>query len=197
MNAPHDAVILAAGGSRRLGRPKQLLTRGGETLVARTARHVLATSPMRTLVVVGAHADAVMAALDTCDVEFVFNPDWETGMASSLRIAAAMLADGQRPVLVTVVDQLALASRHLTALLDAHDGARDTVTAYGDAQGVPAVLTATTFQRATALQGDEGFRRLWRDAPPQHIRADELADDLDDRDDMHRAIEAGDLDRPA
>ncbi|URL57680.1 nucleotidyltransferase family protein [Luteibacter flocculans] len=197
MKAPHDAVILAAGGSRRLGRPKQLLTRDGETLVARTARHVLATSPMRTLVVVGAHADAVMAALDTCAVEFVFNPDWETGMASSLRIAAAMLADRQRPVLVTVVDQLALASHHLAALLDAHDGVRDTVTAYGGAQGVPAVLTATTFQRATALQGDEGFRRLWHDTSPHPVRADELADDLDDRDDMRRAIEAGDLDHPA
>lgn len=197
MNVPHDAVILAAGGSRRLGRPKQLLTRDGETLVARTTRCVLATLPRRTIVVLGAHADDVKAALKTCAVEFVFNADWETGMASSLRAAAAALVDGQRPVLVAVVDQLALEARHLSALLEAHGGDRDTVTAYGDALGVPAVLTIATFQRATALQGDEGFRRLWRDAPPQSVRADELASDLDDHDDLRRAVERGQLDRPA
>lgn len=195
MNVAHDAVVLAAGGSRRLGRPKQLLTRDGESLVARTARHVLTTSPARTIVVVGAHADAVMAALATCAIEFAFNPDWETGLASSLRIAAAALSDRDRPVLVTVVDQPALEARQLCALLDAHDGSRDTVTAYGDVLGVPAVLTAATFRRAIALRGDEGFRRLWRDGSPHAVRADELAADIDDRDDVRRAIEAGHLDR--
>lgn len=191
MTPAHDAVILAAGGSRRLGRPKQLLRRDGETLIARVARLVLATAPARTIVVTGAHREEVAAATSGLDIEIVTNDAWTEGMASSLRAAARSLAGRDRPVLVTVVDQPALDDSHLRALLDAHRDDRDTVSAYGDAQGVPAVLRASTFARAATLRGDTGFRRLWTDANPRTVRADTLAHDLDDLDDLRVAIAAG------
>lgn len=194
MSAGHDAVILAAGGSSRLGRPKQLLTARGETLVARVTRQVLATRPARTLVVVGAHATAISAALNGCDVEIVTNAAWATGMASSLQRAAGALAGREWPILVTVVDQPALEARHLAALLAVHTDDSDTVTAYGDTLGVPAVLRATTLRRAGDLSGDTGFRRLWGASAPRVVRADELAADLDDEADVNRAIAVGLLD---
>jgi len=174
MNTGHDAVILAAGGSRRLGRPKQLLTRHGEALVASVARMVLATNPERTIV-----------------VEL-----WSTGMASSLRLAAGELAGRERSTLVTVVDQPALEVRHLLALLAMHGDDRDTVSRYGDARGVPVVLRASTLSRGMELEGDAGFRDLWRDLAPRSVRADELGDDLDDEADLRRAVAAGWLDDP-
>jgi len=192
----HDAVILAAGGSRRLGRPKQLLTVDGEPLVARVARLALGTQPSRTLVIVGAYEDDVAAALAPCDVEIVANTAWTTGMASSLQLAARALHGRGRPVLLTVVDQPALMASHFAALLAAHDDGRDTVSAYGDALGVPAVLRASTLARATALDGDTGFRRLWAKVPPRAVRADELGEDLDDEADVTRAMAAGLLDDP-
>jgi len=189
----HDAVILAAGGSVRLGRPKQLLTVSGETLIARASRIVAATRPGTTVAVLGAHAERMCGKL--VGAVAVFNPDWATGMASSLRVAADALAGRTDPVLVVVIDQLALEEAHLLRLLAAHDGSRDTVTAYGDAMGVPAVLRAATLRRATTLEGDTGFRALWQDAMPQTVRADAFADDLDTETDLARAIAAGRIDR--
>jgi len=192
----HDAVVLAAGGSRRLGRPKQLLTMDGEPLVARVARLALGTRPSRTLVIVGAYEDAVATALAPSDVEIIANPAWTTGMASSLQLAARALHGRGRPVLLAVVDQPALKASHFAALLAAHDESRDTVSAYGGALGIPAVIRASTLARATALDGDTGFRRLWAQVPPRAVRADELGEDLDDEADVARAIAAGLLDDP-
>ena len=188
----HDAVILAAGGSQRLGRPKQLLTVKGETLLARAARLVAATRPAKTVAVVGAYAERMCGQLGGAIA--VFNPDWAEGMASSLHAAADALAGRTDPILVVLVDQLALDEDHLQRLLSAHDGSADTVTGYGDAMGVPAVLRATTLARATSLRGDTGFRALWQESLPKIIRADAFADDLDTEADVIRAIAAGHLD---
>lgn len=196
MNTDHDAVILAAGGSRRLGWSKQLLTRHGEALVACVARMVLATNPQRTIVVVGAHCNEVTAALGDLDVQVLVNELWSTGMASSLRLAAGELAGRERPTLVTVVDQPALEVRHLLALLAMHGDDRDTVSRYGDARGVPVVLRASTLSRGMELEGDAGFRDLWGDLAPRSVRADELGDDLDEEADLRRAVAAGWLDDP-
>lgn len=194
----HDALILAAGGSRRLGQPKQLLTRHGETLLARTVRLVLATRPSRTVVVLGAHADELRATLDGLGVEVAVNAAWATGMASSLQCGAALLSGRPHPVLVTVVDQPALSVRHFDALLsklDASSGASsDVVTAYGDAVGVPVVLRPATLGRAATLSGDEGFRRLWGSETPTRVRADDLGADVDTPEDVQRAVLAGHLD---
>jgi molybdenum cofactor cytidylyltransferase len=188
----HDAVILAAGGSLRLGRPKQLLTVAGETLIGRTSRIVASTHPGKTVAILGAHAERMCGQLGGALA--VFNPDWATGMASSLRVAADALAGRTYPVLVVVVDQLALDEAHLWQLLAAHDGSRDTVTAYGDTLGVPAVLRASTLRRAMALTGDTGFRALWHDEVPHAVHAEAFADDLDTEADVARAIAAGRLD---
>lgn len=193
MTGGHDAVILAAGGSLRLGRPKQLLTVGGETLMARASRIVAATGPGKTVAVLGAHAERMCGKL--AGAMAVFNPDWATGLASSLRAAADALAGRTDPVLVVVIDQLALDEAHLWRLLAAHDGSRDTVTAYGEAMGVPAVVRAATLMRAVALEGDIGFRALWQDTPPQTVRAEAFAEDLDTEADLARAVSAGRIDR--
>jgi len=77
------AIILAAGASRRLGRPKQLVRLGGESLLRRTVRAALACDPV--LVVLGSQAEAMAADLAGLPVIQVLNRDWEEGMASSIR----------------------------------------------------------------------------------------------------------------
>jgi len=188
----HDAVVLAAGGSARLGRPKQLLTVGGETLLQRAVRLAKATGPTRIVVVLGAHADT-LAPLVT-GTPIVFNPTWDTGMASSLARAAAALAGRTYPVLVTLVDQPCLTQEHLQTLLVAYDGSRDVVSAYGDALGPPALLRPETLAAAGRLTGDTGFRRLWGVAHPAAIRRDALGRDLDTPDDVADAVQAGLID---
>lgn len=188
----HDAVVLAAGGSSRLGKPKQLLTIGGETLLQRAVRLAKGTSPTRLLVVLGAHAEQ-LAPLVT-GTPILFNPTWEEGMGTSLRRAATALAGRPYPVLITVVDQPCLTQEHLDKLFVCYDGSCDVVSAYGDAMGPPALVRPETMATASTLHGDTGFRRLWVGAHPAAVRKDALARDLDTPEDVAEAIAAGLLD---
>ena len=185
-------MVLAAGGSARLGKPKQLLTIGGETLLQRTVRMAKASCPTRLIVVLGAHAEQ-LAPLVT-GTSIVFNPTWETGISSSLARASAALAGRSYPVLVTVVDQPCLALDHLQKLFAAYDGSCDVVSAYGDVLGPPALLRAETLAIAGTLQGDAAFRRLWSGAHPAAVRRDALGRKLDTPEDVADAIHAGLLD---
>lgn len=185
-------MVLAAGGSASLGKPRQLLTIAGETLLQRTVRMVKATCPTRLLVVLGAHAEQ-LAPLVT-GTTIVFNPTWETGIASSLARAATALAGRAYPVLVTAVDQPCLAPDHLQKLFAAFDGSCDVVSAYGDALGPPALLRPATLAVAGTLQGDAAFRRLWAGGHPAAVRRDALGRKLDTPEDVADAIRAGLLD---
>ncbi|KJV35728.1 nucleotidyltransferase family protein [Luteibacter yeojuensis] len=188
----HDAVVLAAGGSARLGRPKQLLTIAGETLLQRTVRMARATCPTRLLVVLGAGAETLAPLVTGSTI--VFNPTWEEGLGSSLRRAAAALAGRPYPVLVTIVDQPCLTQEHLEKLFVAYDGSCDVVSAYGDALGPPALVRPATMAMAATLQGDTGFRRLWTGSHPAAVRRDALGRDLDTPEDVAEAVAAGLLD---
>ena len=101
----HAVVVLAAGGSTRLGQPKQLLTREGETLVHRTVRLALETSPAQVLVIVGADADSIAAGVADLQCEIISNHEWQSGMAGSLHAAGENLGAAVQRVLVLVCDQ--------------------------------------------------------------------------------------------
>jgi len=194
---PHVAVLLAAGGSTRLGTPKQLLRRGGETLVHRVARLAAETSPERLLVVLGAdHARIARALADIPHTPLV-NADWRTGLASSLRAAASSVPIG-RAVLILACDQPALELRRLDALLAGARTASSTCAAtdFGEALGIPAVVPGTWFAQH-ATDGDHGFHAYLRAVPADEVftlRAPELALDVDTPDDLRVAIDAGLLD---
>ena len=160
MTRRHVALVLAAGGSARLGQPKQLLRRDGETLVHRAARLAIGTGADRVFVVVGAHADAVAAELRDVTCERIDNPEWPHGLSSSLRRAAPQIVAAAAPVLVLACDQPALEATHLQALLVAAREAKAgcAATTYGQDRGMPAVLPAAWFEDAGTLAGDRGFR---------------------------------------
>ena len=152
------AIVLAAGGSRRLGRAKQLVTFEGETLVHRAARITRAAQVARVGVVVGARANEVAAAVHDLAVDRLENAAWEEGMASSLRVGTAWAAEqGATALLVCVCDQPHLTTAHLDALIAEGELAGS---AYGGAIGVPALFPARLFAALGALAGDRGARDL-------------------------------------
>lgn len=195
----HAAIVLAAGGSRRLGTPKQLLTRDGETLVHRAVRHAWVTQPRRLIVVVGGDRYEVVRALGDLDGERLFNPQWQEGLASSLRCAAQALSGHDGPVLILGCDQPALEASHLQQLLEGAAGAASgcAATVHGATLGSPAVITAALLQDADQLHGDRGFgsrlallpaASIWRlDAPALQL-------DIDNAEDQRAAIARGWLD---
>ncbi len=195
----HNAIVLAAGGSTRLGRPKQLLRRDGETLVHRAVRLALATQPLRTLVICGGSAEDIRLAVSDLPVEVLFNPDWREGLASSVRLAVAALADDKRPALIIGCDQPALVHDHLQRLLEGAMGSSWGCAAsrHGDAPGIPVVVDALLLLRACELRGDKGLRGVLQALPEGSLyllEAPELEFDLDTPGDVEEAARRGLID---
>jgi molybdenum cofactor cytidylyltransferase len=200
MTVPHVAVVLAAGGSTRLGRPKQLLTRDGETLVHRAARLALASGAARVRVIVGAHADDVVAAVRDLPVECLVNLRWNEGLAGSVRVALDALAAHDRATLLLTCDQPALDLAHLQALLAAARAAPSgsAATRFGDRVGVPAVVAPAVLRAARAVQGDRGLRNVLNATGAGVIACDapDLGIDIDTPEDVAEAVSRGWLDAP-
>lgn len=199
MSAGHAAVVLAAGGSRRLGRPKQLLTRDGEPLVRRAVRLAGDTMPLQLVVVVGAYDDAIAAAVAGLDCEVLANPHWQAGLSASLDCAAQWLRAHGGPILILGCDQPALDAAHLQQLLMGAAGAASgcAATAHGQRVGIPAVVTADVLQQARRLEGDRGFGSHFSTMPDGavwRLAAPELQFDIDTPEDEQAAIARGLLD---
>ena len=154
-------VVLAAGGSRRLGQPKQLLMWQGEPLVRRAVQTSLSLCGAGVTVVTGAFADDVAQALHGCPVSVVNNPDWQAGMATSLQAASRSLtAPTIEGVLITLCDQPLLSVENLACLLNVWQTAPDRpiASSYGNVTGVPAIFPRTLFPMLSELSGDAGAR---------------------------------------
>jgi CTP:molybdopterin cytidylyltransferase MocA len=156
-------LVLAAGGGRRFGGPKQLAELDGRPLV----EHGLATlggAPglERVVVVLGARADEVLAASDLGDAEPVVCAEWEEGQAASLRTGVAALADADA-VVVVLADQPTLSPDAVRRVLDAaraEPSAPAVRATYGGEPGHPVVLRSALFREVARLRGDQGARAL-------------------------------------
>ncbi|MBS1074310.1 nucleotidyltransferase family protein [Gluconobacter sp. Dm-73] len=194
----HSALLLAAGGSTRLGRPKQLLTVNGVPLVRHIAELLLETGPERLVVVTGGPATETGQALAGLDSVLVQNDDWKTGMASSLQCGYRAFGTDPGLLLITGTDQPCLTCEHLRALLRQGNNHTDVVTAYGEeGRGIPVLLSPTTQLRLADLRGDTGLRRLWKNgaSTPAFLHAPELGFDIDTPEQLEAAIRAGWIDR--
>jgi CTP:molybdopterin cytidylyltransferase MocA len=160
------AIILAAGGSTRMGYPKQLIEHEGEALVRRAAVAALEAGGKPVLVVVGASSEEVAECLEGLHgVEILHNERWESGLASSLSeglgaLSANRAIDG---ALVMVVDQPLVEVDALRKLIAAFDEThRIVASAYDDIVGVPVVIGSEHFAALMNLRGDEGAGRWLR-----------------------------------
>jgi CTP:molybdopterin cytidylyltransferase MocA len=158
------AAVLAAGASRRLGRPKQLVSVEGQQLVRRMAEVALQSGCQPVAVILGAHSAEVGAAVAHLPVVCLSNPYWVEGMGSSIRVAAGWASGAALDALMLIlVDQLRLSSGHLDALRAASDQGRHiAASAYQGVLGVPAIFPRQFFPALQALKGDSGARQLLR-----------------------------------
>lgn len=198
----HAAVLLAAGGSLRLGRPKQLLQRDGTPLVRRVLELLRQTRPRQLVVVVGGYAQQVRQALGELDGAgegLASNAAWRSGLGGSLGIAIAALRAHEGPLLVTGCDQPALTATHLRDLLAGAAVASSgcAATRHGNGAGSPAVLSAAMTRLAGRLEGDRGLGAQLSALEPGScfvLEAPELQFDLDTAVDVRAAIGRGWLD---
>ena len=183
-----SGVLLAAGASRRLGRPKQLLVWQGETLVRRAARAALAAGVDELIVVTGAERDAVAAALAGLDLRVVENEGWAEGIGSS--IATGVRAASGAAVLLLLADQPGVDAALLAELIAGMEAGHERVAcAYGGVIGVPALFSgASDLVALRGLSGDRGAAQLLRrtGAAVLAIPAEQAAHDIDEEGDWWR-----------
>ena len=160
-------VLLAAGRASRMGvsgQHKLLAEFDGMPLVRRSAQIALAAEPDGLVTVTGFRHEEIAERLGGLALETVYNPDYASGMASSLRTGlAAPLARDADGVLVMLADMPAVTSAHLAALISAFRdaGGRAIIRAVSDGKrGNPVVLPRTTFSALMKLEGDVGARQI-------------------------------------
>ena len=161
---PAVLAVLAAGGSRRLGTPKQLVPHRGRPLLATVTAAACAANVARVAVVLGAHAPEIAPCLSSLDVDVLVNGAWQLGLASSIRCATAWAMSRDAAALVLVSgDQPRLEPAHVDALLAAHRASgRAVASLYAGVRGVPALFPRAYFPRLLELHGDTGAAALLR-----------------------------------
>lgn len=154
-------LILAAGASRRMGRPKQLLPYKGSSLLAHAAHRALATG-CAVDVVLGANAEACRRELRDPGVRILENLDWPEGIAASIRCGVLAAPADCRALLVMLCDQPRIPTEHYNALVAAWSAQPAGIVAstYDGTVGVPALFPRERFADLLALRGDRGARAL-------------------------------------
>lgn len=161
------AILLAAGDSSRLGRPKQLLLYKGKTLLQNTLSAAISAQLNPIIIILGADATFVGKKIQEPNVHIVCNPDWQEGIASSIRQAISELAkitpEADAAILM-VCDQPHISPDLLRDLVAAQQQTGKPIAAsyYNGIAGTPALFHKTIFPELLLLKGDKGAGKVLR-----------------------------------
>jgi molybdenum cofactor cytidylyltransferase len=187
-------IVLAAGGSSRLGQPKQVITWRGRPLV----RHVVDVAVKRGLdpvvVVTGAYADQVERSLSEIEVVLAHNSDWETGQSASVRSGIEALPDHIEAVVFLLADMPLVPHELIGDILQTHQRTLSPIVAprAGDRRANPVLFDRETFEALLTLEGDQGGRSLFDHFEVEWVVwDDEILLDIDTASDLEqlRALE--------
>ncbi|MGH7052339.1 MAG: NTP transferase domain-containing protein [Stellaceae bacterium] len=157
-------LLLAAGKSSRMGGPNKLLIPiEGVPMVARVATRLLASHARPIIAVIGKDAEAVEAALGKLPVERVRNPDFASGLSSSLKRGVAALPEEIEGVVVCLGDMPLVTGRHIERLITAFnplEGRAIVVPTRRGKRGNPVLWARRFFPEIAALAGDVGAKHL-------------------------------------
>lgn len=163
------AIVLAAGGSRRLGRPKQLEPWGDTNLLGHVVARTLEFPVDQVWVVLGHAMEQILAETDLGEAFVIENPEWEEGIASSIRVGLDAVNRLSRcdQALLVIGDQPDPSVEVVTELLSSHarSGKLVSIPKYRYSRGTPVVVSRGLWPRLMSLEGDEGGRRLWQAHP--------------------------------
>jgi molybdenum cofactor cytidylyltransferase len=161
------AIIVAAGSSSRLGRPKQLVMIDGEPLLQRAIRIAHEAGAAPVVVVLGAYRKAIEEAVDFGAALIAVNGEWEEGIASSIREgirAVEMNAADAAGALLMSCDQPRVTSDHLRGMITRfvlQSEPTVVASAYAGIRGIPAIFPRQAYPDLMALRGDQGARQLF------------------------------------
>jgi molybdenum cofactor cytidylyltransferase len=182
-----SGLVLGAGGSKRLGRPKQLLRYGDTTLFGHVVDTARACDFDQLVVAIGGAADEVRDAVDLSGAEVVVNDAYGSGCSSSI---AAALEVVRGDVLVLMLgDQPGVTPDTVRALLAGRGDAALAVCRYDDGRGHPIAFSREMFGALANLHGDKGVWKLLDRGPTTEVRvAGEIPLDVDTEEDYAAVV---------
>ncbi|MHB8381211.1 MAG: nucleotidyltransferase family protein [Candidatus Binataceae bacterium] len=188
-----DAILLAAGESRRMGFPKPLLRLGDETFIAHTLRLIL-PAVGQVIVVVGAHAERIRAAIFAdARITIVENPNYAEGQLSSLKAGLIALAPEASAAMVHLADHPVVVGATYLAVAEAYRRTRGpiVIARHAGRRGHPAIFDRSIFPELLAAPLSLGARAVVNAAPARIVYSDVddpgVALDLDTPEDLVRA----------
>jgi len=180
-------AVLAAGASRRLGRPKQLLRVAGEPQLRRQCRCALDAAVGDVVVILGSNADQHRRVISDLPVDVCVNEEWTEGLAATLRRAIGAAQQRRAALLVLPCDQYRIVPEDLRALSERWRlvPAKACVSRAGCYAGPPAILPIEYHHDVLRLRGDVGARSILfaSERPPAELVNPRAAFDLDSPED--------------
>jgi molybdenum cofactor cytidylyltransferase len=189
------AVILAAGGSSRMGQPKQLLQFRGTSLLRRAIDTAQAAGAEQVVVVLGAAADRLLPEVEATNATIVINDQWTEGVSTSLRGGLAALGSDAKGVFIYPADMPLVTPEALRELARRQQvsGRPAAMTETGGVRGVPVFVTRSLFPALMIQEGDVGGAQYLRAHPEAveavHFDDPDIVRDVDRPEDYSRLLE--------
>ncbi len=184
-------VILAAGEARRFGACKQLALLHTKPLLQHVIDAALPLRPTRLVVMTGKYHEDIVSAKDqgvVTGAELIHNPDWSSGMSSSIRLGCELLADDCDQLLVLLADQVLVSTSELETLTaQAVDGG-SACAGFSETVGPPAVFSRACYPDLLTLNAENGAKKLLTDPAKQVtiVPMKSAGWDIDSKDDLER-----------
>lgn len=189
-------VLLAAGGSTRMGQAKQLLSWGKTTLIEFQVNKLLQIGhPL--YVVLGSDAEKIVPVIKNYPLEIVINPDWKTGMGSSIAVGIKNVLEDfpfSKAVLFSLIDQPMVSAAHFQKLISIFKAGRKQIIASNSENGwlgVPTLFDGCYFEELKNLSSEQGAKTIIKKNRSKVISVDagDMLEDMDSPESYRRLLE--------
>jgi molybdenum cofactor cytidylyltransferase len=192
-----SAIVLAAGMSKRMGEPKQLLRAGENTLLETALKTVRQSHADEVILVLGFAAEEIQRSISAHDLKVVVNEGFQEGMGSSLRAGISAVDPQAQAAIIMLADQPFVLPATLDRLIERHRDARPQIVipTYKGFRGNPVLLDRSVFREIASLKGDIGCRAIFgkhtEDIDKLPLDDPGILLDVDTREDLEKLATAG------
>jgi molybdenum cofactor cytidylyltransferase len=189
------AMVLAAGESRRMGEAKLLLPFGGKTIIETIIENVMQSKVDKVLVVLGSDKEKIEEKIKSLPLEFAFNPDYRSGMLSSIQAGFRALPEDAQAALIILGDQPSVSSKVINNVIAAYKktGKGIVLPVYKKERGHPVLIDTKYRQEVANLSPEIGLRELVYNRPDDilevKVETSSVLRDIDDAEDYRKELE--------
>jgi len=189
------AMILAAGESKRMGKPKLLLPYGEKTIIETIVKIVVSSNVENTLIILGSDREKIEEKIKNSPVKIIYNRDFRSGMLSSGQCGFKSLPEETRAVLVVLGDQPKISADVINKLIDAYKstGKGIVLPVYKKERGHPVLIDVKYGEEVENLSPEVGLRETVYNHPEDILEVDmetpSIFQDIDDESDYKRELE--------